>query len=92
MRDRENVTIDHLEETGVGLSESVVILIAMATGLGETLHRSTPKCRKRLVTGKWCEIRQRFVLHANRQTEGGLSKSAVILVAVSTTVSETLHR
>ena len=40
VRDGEKVTIDHLYETGVGLSESVVILVAMATGLGETLHRS----------------------------------------------------
>ena len=41
VRDREKVTIDHLEETGVALSESVVILVVviLATGMGETLHR-----------------------------------------------------
>ena len=37
--DREKVTIDRLWEIAVGLSESVVILVAMATGMGEALHR-----------------------------------------------------
>ena len=45
--DGEKVTGDYLHETGVGLSESVVILVAMAMGLGEMLHPSPPKCRKR---------------------------------------------
>ena len=39
VQDRKKVTFDHLQETGVGLSESVAILVAMATGMGETLLR-----------------------------------------------------
>ena len=34
MRDIEKVTIYHYYETGAGLSESAVILVAMATGMG----------------------------------------------------------
>ena len=35
--DREKVTIDHLKETGVGLSEFIVILVAVPTWASETL-------------------------------------------------------
>ena len=46
VRGGEKVTLDHLLETGVGLSESAVVLVAMAVGLGETLHRFSRKCIK----------------------------------------------
>ena len=39
-RDRAKVAIEHLQETGAGRSESTVILVTMAMGLGERLHRS----------------------------------------------------
>ena len=42
VRYREKVTVDHLEEPGARLSESAVILVAMVTEMGETLHRSPP--------------------------------------------------
>ena len=45
MLDREKVAIDYLYEIAVGVSESVDILVAMITGMGETLHRS-PKIQK----------------------------------------------
>ena len=63
--DSETLTVDHLYEIRVGLSESAVILVTMATGFGKMLHRSPPKCRKRLTTRKWCELWQKFVLNTN---------------------------
>jgi len=36
----------------------------MATGMGETLHRS-PQNRKSVITRERCEIRQKFVLNTN---------------------------
>ena len=44
-RDREKVTIEHISKTGAELAESAVILVAMSTWVGETLHRT----RQRLV-------------------------------------------
>ena len=61
VRDREKVTRDHLWETGVVLSEFAVILVAMATRMGETLHRS-PKMWNIVITRERCEIRQKLVL------------------------------
>ena len=47
MRYRENVAIDHLQETGTSLSESAVILVAMATGAGEKLsYTAIPEMQK----------------------------------------------
>ena len=39
VRDREKVNVGQISETAVGLSKSAVILVAVATGMGETLHR-----------------------------------------------------
>ena len=52
VRDREQVYMEHLLETGVGFSDSAIILVAMATCVGETLNRSSrdadksPDCAK----------------------------------------------
>ena len=56
---------DDLYETRVKPSESVVILVAMAARMDETLHRSVRQCRKRRITRKGCKIRQKIVLTTN---------------------------
>ena len=46
-----------------GLYEPAVILVAMPTEMGETLHRSAGNAEIKLhITPKWCEIWQKFVL------------------------------
>ena len=50
MRDREKVYIE-LKEARLGLSESAIILVAIATEIGEALH-SSPKKPNKPETGR----------------------------------------
>ena len=55
--DREKVSIEHLQETRVGLSENAIILVAMAMEVGETLYRSSTNAEKAkiLENGSWLQ-------------------------------------
>ena len=47
------------------------------------VRKTGPKCRTGLIAWKWCKIRQKDCIN-QLQTLGGLSESAVILVAMTT--------
>ena len=73
--DREKVFTVHLRETGVGLSESAILVVVMATEKGKTLQRSPRK----------------VCIKHQKQTVGGLSKSAIILISMAMCVGDTLN-
>ena len=51
MRYRGNVSIEHLQEIGVVLSESAIVLVALATGMGETRNAHPEMQIKRRLPG-----------------------------------------